>query len=117
MIESLFEKIATIRKEPDHVRMRYVVLCVTVSMIFIVGIWLLSVQESVSTAARDLPEVVDKSKDLTGGAPSLNNLFEQAAPLRIEDKNISGSEFFDQQVQGGGSTPSNEGMALPPAGQ
>lgn len=117
MIESLFEKIVAIRKEPEHVRMRYVVLCVTVSMIFIVSIWLLSVQESVTTAARDIPQVVEQGKDLTGGAPTLNNLFEQSAPLRVEEKNMNGSEFFDQQVQGQSGSTMSEGVGISETGR
>lgn len=94
--------------------MRYVVMCVSLSMLFIVGIWLLSVQESVSTAARDLPEAVDKGKDLTGEVPSLNNLFEQSVPLGSEEKKtMRGSEFFDQQVQGKSGSAPGEGMGAP----
>lgn len=109
---SLVEKIEAIRQEPEAVRMRYVVGSVSVAMIFVVGIWLLSVHESISTTAADLPQAIEQGKqDMNSGAPSLNDLFEQSAPLRIEDKGVEGGQFFDQQVDdrevpiGGEKTP------------
>lgn len=96
---SLQKKIEEIRREPEAVRMRYVTLGVSFSMVLIVGIWLLAVQESVSTVAKDIPTVLQNGKELTGGAPSLNDLFEQAAPLRIEEDAMKGKDFFDQRVR------------------
>ncbi len=112
---SLGEKIEAIRQEPEHVRMRYVMLCVSVSMVFIVAIWLLSVSESVTSTAKDLPQALEASKQGVTGTPSLNDLFEQAAPLRIEEKGLEGSQFFDQAISGReqGKSEANEGMAVP----
>lgn len=115
MTTSLWEKIEAVRGEPEHVRMRYVVGCVSVSMVFIIGIWLLSVSENVSTTVSDFPQAMEQGKNITGGAPSLNDLFEQSAPLRIEGKSTEGGEFFDQQLnnrentgtQSEGVTPQN----------
>lgn len=104
----LWEKVEAIRQEPEHIRRRYAMICVMVSMVFIFGIWLLSIEESVSTAARDLPEAAEKSRDLTGGAPSLNDLLEQSAPLRIEEDMIEGGQFFQEQMKQGGAE--GEGM-------
>lgn len=103
MMPSIGEKIEAIRKEPETVRMRYVVGSVSVAMIFIIGIWLLSVHESFTKTAEDLPRAVEQGKEeMLGGksVPSLNDLFEQSAPLRIEDQGVEGSQFFDQQVTG-----------------
>ena len=111
MMSSLWEKIEKIRQEPEHIRVRYVMLSVSVSMVFIIGIWLLSVQDSVSTAIKDMPEAVEEGKNITGGAPSLNDLFEQSAPLRIENNGVEGSEFFDQELNKGGA--SGEGVTTP----
>ncbi len=94
--------------------MRYVMLCVFVSMVFIVGIWLFSVQDGVTTAARDIPATLQKGKDATSGAPSLKDLFEKAAPLRVEGQTQNGSEFFNQQLKGDSGASSGEGVALPP---
>lgn len=96
---SLWEKIEAIRQEPEPVRRRYVVLSVSVSMVIIVGIWLLSVSESLSTTAKEIPQAVDEGKKNLGGVPSLNDLFEQAAPLRIKDEGLDGSQYFNERLQ------------------
>lgn len=96
---SLQEKIEVMRREPEHVRMRYAVVCVSVTMVLIFGIWLLAAEDSVTTAIEDVPATLEKGKGLTGGAPSLNDLFEQATPLRIDDKNLDGDGFFQQQMK------------------
>ncbi len=107
MATALWEKIEAIRRAPEHVRQRYVVLCVSLSMVFIVGIWLLSVSESAFTAAGDLPQAVEQQKkNMTGGAPSLNDLFQQSAPLRIEDKTPDGSKFFNGERNKGDTNSS-----------
>jgi hypothetical protein len=113
MSTSLLEKIEAIREEPEHVRMRYAMICVSVSMLFIFGIWLFSVEESVTTTTAGVPQAMEKGKDL-GSAPSLNDLFERSAPLRVESQPANGSEFFQQQVQGQGSE-GGEGVMTPPA--
>lgn len=108
---SLWEKIEAVRGESEQVRMRYVMICVSVSMVFIIGIWLLSVSENVSTATDDFPQTMEQGKNTTGGAPSLNDLFEQSAPLRIEDKSTEGGAFFDQQLNNRENTGTqNEGV-------
>ena len=99
MAFSLWEKVEAIRQEPEHVRMRYVMFCVGGSMVVIVGIWLLSVRESFTRTAGEIPDVVEQGKQGIGGIPSRNDLFEQSAPLRIEDKEVDGSQFFEQQLE------------------
>ena len=94
---SLQKKIEVMRREPEHVRKRYVIVGVSCSMILIFGIWLLAMQDSATTAMKDTPAVMEKGKDLTGGAPSLNDLFEQTVPLRVGNKSTNGDEFFKQQ--------------------
>lgn len=107
---SLQKKIEAIRREPEHVRRRYAVICVSFSMLLIFGIWLLSVEDSVTTAAQDGAAAIEQGKGLTGGAPSLNELFEQAAPLRVGGDGVDGSQFFDQQLDGRSGTVGNEGV-------
>ena len=101
MMQSLWEKIEAIQQEPEAVRMRYVVGSVSAVMVFVIGIWLLSVHESFTKTAEELPGVIEQGKkDMTGDTPSLNDLFEQSSPLRIEDKGTEGGQFFDQQIDG-----------------
>ena len=107
---SLQRKIEAVRQEPEHIRRRYAMICVSFSMLLIFGIWLLSVQDSVTTAAQDVPKALERGKGLTGGAPSLNDLFEQAAPLKVDGKSVEGSEFFEQQLDGRSGTVKSEGV-------
>ena len=95
---SLWEKIESVRQEPEHIRRRYVALCVFVSMVFIFGIWLFSVSDGVSTASRDLPKALEGGRGIVESTPSLNDLFEQSAPLRIEGESAKGTEFFNQEL-------------------
>ncbi len=99
MATALWEKIEAIRKEPESIRRRYVMACVSISMVFILGIWLLSVSDTVTTTAEDLPKAMEQGKNMNGGVPSLNNLFEQSAPLRIESKAEQSNEFIKQQIE------------------
>ncbi len=97
---SLQEKIEAIRKEPDHIRRRYVVACVSISMILIAGIWFISVEDNITTVIGDIPEAAEQGKSAVGGAPSLNDLFERSTPLRVDEKNGDGETFFNQQMEG-----------------
>lgn len=98
-MSSVNEKINAIRQESEQVRMRYVVVCVSVAMIFVVGIWFLSVSESVTRTADNLPDALNQSKkEMAGSVPSLNDLMEQSSPLRIQDQNVEGTQFFNQEL-------------------
>lgn len=63
MFDALRRKIEAIQSEPEAVRFRYLMICLAVSMLFIVGIWLITVKENfeaLSGTAKDagplLPE-------------------------------------------------------------
>lgn len=102
MARSLWEKIEWIREQPEHIRMRYVFGCLLVSMAFIVGIWLLSLKESFRSIGRDVPAAVEQGKELLPGGetPSLNDLLEQAAPLRTDGQDEkTGQEYFEEQFR------------------
>lgn len=56
----LLDKIEAIRKEPEHIRMRYVAISVSVSMVLVVLLWIFSVYEgfrSVATQSTSIPEI------------------------------------------------------------
>jgi hypothetical protein len=50
----------------------------------------------VTTVTKDASTVLEKGKNL-GGAPSLEDLFQQATPLRVDEKNTKDGAFFEQQ--------------------
>ncbi len=53
---SISDKIENIRRQPEHIRLRYVWLGVIVSMIFIVIIWIFSLQETFKNSAPEFEE-------------------------------------------------------------
>lgn len=101
MALDLWEKVEHIRKQPEHVRMRYVFGCLAVSMTFILGIWVLSVRESFQGIAKEFPQAREKGKELLpkGGTQSLSELLKQATPLQVEGESKTGQQFFEEQVQ------------------
>ena len=110
---SLWEKIEAVREQPEHIRMRYLLVWLSIFMFFITGIWLLSLKESFGTVASALPAVSANGKELlptSGQTQSLKDLLLQATPLRVEDNaNATGGQFFDTQMKN-----RQEGMKTPP---
>lgn len=41
---NLYDKIDEIRRKPEHIRMRYVWVCVSISMVFVLAVWALSIK-------------------------------------------------------------------------
>jgi hypothetical protein len=48
---NIYNKLEEIREKPEHIRMRYVWLCVVVSMLFVLAIWVFSFQGGNQAAA------------------------------------------------------------------
>ena len=103
MAFDVWEKIEYVRRQPEHVRMRYVILCLIVSMVFILGIWALSLKESFQSVAKEIPQTVEKGKNIlqtNEQSSSLNDLMKQAAPLQVDgDKTNSGADYFQEQLR------------------
>lgn len=102
MARNIWEKIEWIRRQPEHIRMRYVFGCLLVSMIFISGVWLLSVKESFRNIGRDVPAAAEKGKALLpdGGVPSLGDLMKKDAPLRVNGQDEkTGQQYFEEQFR------------------
>lgn len=101
MARDLWQKIEWIREQPEHVRMRYVAGCLFVSMIFIVGLWLLSLQESFQSIRRDVPVGIEKGKEMLpddSALSSVNSLLEQQKPLGVDMGNEkTGQQYFEEQ--------------------
>ena len=103
MAMDFWARIERIRQQPEHVRARYVFGCLAVSMVFIFGIWLLSVKENFQSVASDMPRVMENGKALlpdSRQAPSLNDLFQRSEPLRVDSgSEKTGQQFFQEQFQ------------------
>ncbi len=109
MISRIAQKVRDVRLEPEHVRMRYVMICLAVSMIFIVGIWMLTLRESLANARTDR-EAVETLTPTLGGEPSLSDL----DSLRVEDQAPkTGQEYFNEQFEASeNSVPASESPNL-----
>ena len=104
MARGLWEKIEWVREQPEHIRMRYVLGSLFVSMAFILGIWFLSLAESFQNIKQDVPTAALKGKELLPkeGVPSLSGLLEQAKPLGVDGQaEKTGQEYFNEQFQSG----------------
>lgn len=104
MARGLWEKIEWVREQPEHIRMRYVLGSLFVSMLFVLGIWLLSVTESFQSIKQDIPADVLKGKDFLpkNDVPSMGSLLDQKAPLQLSGQDQkTGKEYFNEQFQSG----------------
>ena len=118
MARGIWEKIEWIREQPEHIRMRYVFGCLAVSMAFIAGIWLLSLKESFRSISHDVPSAVEKGKGLLPGgqAPSLSDLMEQSAPLRVDGQDEkTGQQYFEEQFQSQAAKDAGSDTTVQPA--
>jgi hypothetical protein len=83
MLKVIEKKILFIREQPENVRMRYLFLCLGVSMFFILVIWLFSLKETATEITKtkiplpQLEEVGDEAK-------SLQSLIKKDIPLGAE---------------------------------
>jgi hypothetical protein len=97
-MERLIQKIEAIRKEPEHIRMRYVFLSVGVSMALVLLLWMFSLYEGFRSAAENttpLPAINLPQ------APSIGDLSKDAGGKQ----SVTGQEFFqsEQMKKSGGS--------------
>lgn len=108
MARGIWGKIEWIRAQPEHIRMRYVLGYLFVSMLFILGIWFLSLAESFQDMKGAASGTALKGKEFLPkeGVPSLSGLLEQSVPLQAdEQKEQSGKEYFDKQFPSGTREP------------
>jgi hypothetical protein len=114
MAFNIWEKIEEARRQPEPVRMRYALICIAVSMLFVIGIWMLSVRESFHSVSRDVPQAIEKGKRLAPDAapsPSLSDMLKQASPLRVDSgEETTGDQFFQDQMKARGDTSLQEGV-------
>lgn len=102
-MERLFDKIEAIRREPEHIRMRYVMLSVAVSMVFVVLLWALSVYEGFRSAA-DQPAGIPGME--LPKAPSLDDFSGKGTAKTAP----TGEDFFqsEQMRKFGGSDSASQ---------
>lgn len=87
------EKIEEIRKKPDHIKMRYVWICVIACMILIVFIWFLSIKAGINEASlkqtrtdQDLEEIKQSGSDLLREIEKQKIEFQETRPNATLDQ-------------------------------
>ncbi|MEI9966502.1 MAG: hypothetical protein WDN67_02530 [Candidatus Moraniibacteriota bacterium] len=111
MLNKLADKIAHIQTQPENVRIRYLVICLGVSMLFIVSIWILTLKEnlhSISQTKAQIEELNPKSSE--GG--SLQDLLRSKEPLK-DGSGASSQSSLQAELKGGQKSDAS-GEALPP---
>ena len=87
------EKIEEIRRQPEHMRIRYVWGCVAISMFIVLILWIFSIasmfaeekNSSSQTATEIIPSMGEQLQTLKEQAPSLKNLNDQSLTIEDED--------------------------------
>lgn len=94
----LNKKIEQLRQQPEHVRVRYVWICVVISMFVVLIVWFFSIasmfaeekNNSGQTAVEIVPSIDEQFKKLREQAPSLENLKDQS--LNIDDESAASAD-------------------------
>lgn len=104
----LNNKIEEIRQKPEHVRERYVWFSVAVSMIFIIIIWVFSLQsgiEPIEANEQSSANIQKQLQELRDNTPSINELLDTAKSAQENlsntqiQENYQSSEIEDTQEQ------------------
>lgn len=98
MIERIEQKILEIREQPEAVRMRYLFLCLGVTMFFVVIIWLFSLKESVNTISRQELNISLPAMPLEKGQ-SLESLVENNESLKTKPEGKGVEAILQPEAQ------------------
>ena len=106
MTERILQKIEHIRSLPEHIRLRYALGSVIVCMVFVVGIWMLTLKQGFREISPEVDQGKKQAEDALSGMDqtlpvkeSLQNLKEQSESLRVKSKEETTDEFLDQEIQ------------------
>lgn len=87
------KKIEEIRQKPEHIRIRYVWGMVAISMLFIIIIWLFSIDDLLkeskiqvnSQQFPDIKENIDQIKSIQSAAPSIKEMIPEGEGIQNEE--------------------------------
>ena len=101
---SIAEKIAQIQEAPEHIRLRYTLVAVSICMIFVVGLWLLSLRQTLmrgpSTGAKQNTEAVTKTiEEQKQSKNSLTELLKRDQSVQVKNNALTGEEFLQRELQ------------------
>lgn len=68
------EKLEEIRRQPEHIRMRYVFVCVFICMVFVLILFVVSLGQNFSQIGSDgVPQEVRETLDIEGARQEIEN--------------------------------------------
>jgi hypothetical protein len=82
------EKLEDIKRQPEHIRMRYVLGCVFVSMIFVLIVWAVSLKKNFESLQRD--PAVQNTMDGNSFNKAVEELKNQKDAIIEESKQFGG---------------------------
>jgi len=96
----LMGKIENIREKPEHIRRRYVLFFVSISMVFIIAIWFVSfggdagiVQSSKINQSEDLRDITNQfnsqKESMRATVDGVKNVIENGAKNKMQDDNLN----------------------------
>lgn len=100
-MRSVWDMIDEVREQPEAVRRRYMYGCVATTMVFVLGIWLLSVSESFRSVAVEAPELREQAAQVLPkpDTSTLSGLIEQGKTLQVDDKGAKAEDFFETELR------------------
>jgi hypothetical protein len=112
MIDRVIQKIEHIRTLPDHIRLRYTIGAVAICMIFVIGIWLLTLKQGL----REISPEISEGKEQTGktfdemgnafpNTNSLETLKENSESLRVNNPTDDAEGFLNQEAEKKNASP------------
>lgn len=115
MTERILEKIERIRTLPEHIRLRYTIGAVAICMVFIIGIWLLTLKQGFLEISPEVSQGKDQAEETLSNVSnsfpntdSLRDLKERSETLKVENKN-NAEEFLNQELETKNTNFTNSG--------
>ncbi len=104
-MRSLWDTIDEIREKPEGIRRRYMFGYVAVTMFLVLGIWLISLRESLNSVEKmdaDTEHIKNQATQILpgpAGARSLSDLLKDDEQLNAGNPAVSAEDFFESEMR------------------
>lgn len=117
MTERIIQKIEHIRSLPEHMRLRYAFGAVAICMIFVIGIWILTLKQGFLQMSPEVSKGKDQAEETLSNIPealpatdTLKSLKENSESLKVNANKDNAEEFLNQELERKNTNPSNPGL-------
>lgn len=114
MTERIIQKIEHIRSLPEHIRLRYTIGAVIICMIFVVGVWVLTLKQGFSDISPEVSQGKDQAEETLSNmgevfpdTNSLKTLKENSESLRANNPTDDAESFLNQETERKNSSPAD----------